>query len=67
MPPGSRWHTRLAPSKLRTTAGFGGLQSLLGGSGAVISRVISRVAILMTQIRGLITLLITTHEPPSGV
>ena len=27
--------------------------------------VISRVAILITHIRGLVTLLITTHEPPS--
>ena len=41
------------------------LTPLLGGSGAVISRVISRVTILITHIRGLITLLITTHEPPS--
>ena len=31
----------------------------------VISRVITRVTILITLIRGLITLLITTHEPPS--
>ena len=29
------------------------------------NRVISRVTILRTHIRGLITLLITTHEPPS--
>ena len=29
------------------------------------SRVISRVTILITHIRGLITLLISTHEPPS--
>ena len=28
---------------------------------------ISRVTILITHIRGLITLLITTHEPPSQV
>ena len=39
--------------------------TLLGGSWAVISGVISRVTILTTHIRGLITLLITTHEPPS--
>ena len=39
---------------------------LLGGSWVVISRVISRVAILITHIRGLITPLITTHEPPSN-
>ena len=38
---------------------------LLGGSWVVISRVISGVTILITHIRGLITLLITTHEPPS--
>ena len=31
----------------------------------VRSRVISRVTILLTHIRGLITPLITTHEPPS--
>ena len=40
---------------------------ILGGSWVVISRVISRVTILITLIRGLITLLITTHEPPSTV
>ena len=39
--------------------------SLLGGSWVVISGVISRVTRLITHIRGLITLLITTHEPPS--
>ena len=38
---------------------------VLGGSWVVISRVISRVTILITHIRGLITPLITTHEPPS--
>ena len=38
---------------------------LLGGSWVVVSRVISRVAIVITYIRGLITPLITTHEPPS--
>ena len=31
-----------------------------------MSRVISRVTILITHIRGLITLLITTPEPPSS-
>ena len=31
----------------------------------IISRVISRVTILITHIKGLITLLITTPEPPS--
>ena len=33
----------------------------------MISEVIRRVTILITPIRGLITLLITTHEPPSEV
>ena len=40
---------------------------LLGGSWAVVTRVISRVTILITHIRGLITPLITTPEPPSRV
>ena len=44
---------------------FQGL-GVLGGSWVVISRVISRVTILITHIRGLMTLLITTHEPPSS-
>ena len=35
--------------------------SLLGGSWVVISRVISRVTILITHIRGLMTLLITNY------
>ena len=33
----------------------------------VISGAISRVTIFITHIRGLITPLITTHEPPSRV
>ena len=41
------------------------LQALLGGSWLVVSRVTSRVTLLITHIRGLITLLITTPEPPS--
>ena len=40
-------------------------QLLLGGSWGAISGVISRVAVIITYIRGLITPLITTHEPPS--
>ena len=40
---------------------------LLVGSWAAISGVISRVTISITHIRGLITPLITTHEPPSRV
>ena len=39
--------------------------TVLGGSWAVISRVISRVTVVITYIRGLITPLITTLEPPS--
>ena len=40
--------------------------TLLGGSWVVISKVVSRVTILTTQTRGLISPLITTtHEPPS--
>ena len=35
--------------------------------GVVISAVISRVTILITHVEGLITRLITTHEPPSRV
>ena len=38
---------------------------VLGGSWVVISGVISRATIVITHIRGLITPLITTHEPPS--
>ena len=40
--------------------------ALRGGSWVLITRVISRVTIItITHIRGLITPLITTHEPPS--
>ena len=39
--------------------------TLLGGSWLVLSRTISRVTILITYNRGLITPLITAHEPPS--
>ena len=39
---------------------------LLGGSWVAISGVISRVAIVITHIRGLIAPLTTTHEPPSN-
>ena len=40
---------------------------LLGGSWAVISGVINKATRVITHIRGLITMLITTHEPPSSV
>ena len=36
-----------------------------GGSWVVISGVICRVSVVTTHVRGLITILITTHEPPS--
>ena len=39
--------------------------ALLGGSWVVISGGISRVTIVITHIRGFISLLITAHEPPS--
>ena len=38
---------------------------LLGGSGVVISRVISPLIWVISIVTLLITLLITTHEPPS--
>ena len=37
----------------------------LGGSWVVIGGVTRRVAIVITHIKGLITPLITTHEPPN--
>ena len=40
-------------------------KNLPAGSWVVIHRVISRVTILITHFRGLITPLFTTHEPPS--
>ena len=39
---------------------------LVGGLWVVISGVISKVTIVITHIRGLMALLITTHEPPSS-
>ena len=42
-----------------------GSSKLLGGSWVVISRVISRITLVITDIWGLITPLITTHEPPA--
>ena len=43
------------------------VQGVLAGSWAVISGVIIRVTLVITHIRGFITLLITTHAPPSRV
>ena len=40
---------------------------VLGGSRVVISGVISMVTIVITHIRGFITLLTATHEPPSAL
>ena len=42
-----------------------GLGTPLGGSWLGLSRVISRITIVITYIKGLITPLITSHEPPS--
>ena len=54
------------PSLIGATARVSGARLLvLGGSWVVISRVISRVTILITHIRGLITPHITTPEPPT--
>ena len=41
-------------------------QKVLGGSWVVLSRLRSRVTILITSIRGRITPLITAHEPPTS-
>ena len=38
---------------------------LLGGSWVVLSGVVSKATIVITHIRGLFSVLITTHEPPS--
>ena len=54
---------RLPFATLRTLSKISGL--ILGGSWLVRSRVLSRVTIVITHIRGLIALLLTTHEPPS--
>ena len=43
------------------------MRALLGGSWVAISGAISRVNKIITHIGGLITLLITTHEPPSNL
>ena len=40
-------------------------RTLLGGPWVVISGVMSRVTTVITHTRGLITPLITSHEPPS--
>ena len=53
-------------SGIRKALGASALgQQVLGGSWVVISRVISRVTIVISPIRGLIAPLIATHEPPS--
>ena len=45
--------------------GYKSLGGLLGASWVVISGVISKATTVITHIRGLVTVLITTHEPPS--
>ena len=47
--------------------GFGFQWGLLGGSWVVIIGVVSWVTVIITHIRGLISPLITNHEPPSRV
>ena len=54
---------RLAVAQLRPLRM--GCQALLGGSWVVISRVISPRIWVISIVTPLITLLITTHEPPS--
>ena len=49
------------PSPKAKAAAMSQDETLLGGPWVVISGVISRVTIVITQIRGRITLLITTH------
>ena len=54
--------------KLPLAVGWGGglpLRDLLGGSWVVISGVTSPLIWVVTIVTLLITLLITTHEPPS--
>ena len=60
-------HGRCLPGSLgcRRRVGEMSDERLLGGSWVAISEVISKVTIVTTHIRGLITLLKTTHEPPS--
>ena len=53
-----------APQKTRKAATTYVHEPVLGGSWVVISGVVSRVTIVIIHIRGLITPLITTHEPP---
>ena len=52
-------------NKAPACAGF--VLGLLTGSWVVISGVTTRVSIAITPIKGLRTLLIATHEPPSKV
>ena len=62
-PPSSQCNGSLG---VPSAASFGlyGSRALLGGSWVVISGVIIRLTIVITHIRGLITPVITTHEPP---
>ena len=73
----SRWHVCRAPPIARRSlkdwasgVGVWGLLSvrwrgILKGSWDLVSRVITKVTILITPIRGLITLLTKSHDPPS--
>ena len=55
----------LAGIRKELSLGFEMQRGLLGGSWVVISGIISGVTINITHITGLVTPLITTHEPPS--
>ena len=57
--------TYMALPKSIGRCAFGAL--LLRGSWVVLSGAISRVSIPITHIRGLLALLIATHEPPSNL
>ena len=55
----------LARKDALKTVGLRGFRAVLGGSWVVISGVISPLIWVITIVILLITLLITTHEPPS--
>ena len=61
------WRLSVRNSKVHTLSVYKALQdtgqSLLGGSGVVISRVISPLRWVISKV----TRLITTHEPPSSL
>ena len=75
-PSRSPWVLRIHPAAVQPSSSWptraswhvrGGLGFRLGGSWVVITGLRSRVTTVITHIRGLITPLVTTHEPPSRV